>query len=131
MSDAYVEMPARPELRRHVACVWFERHSVGGQPRSHAVADGFVDLVFGRSLWVRGPDTRAHAIRYVEDSRFVGIRFRPGAAPALLGVKADELVDRRIFLRDLWGSDAHDLADLISGKSERGIADLMQAALAA
>jgi transcriptional regulator GlxA family with amidase domain len=33
----------------------------------------------------------------------VGIRFRPGAAPSLLGVPAAALTDGRPALRDVWG----------------------------
>lgn len=129
MNEAFVERQPRSELRQHVACVWFERHTGGHQPRSHAVADGFVDLVYGRSLWVRGPDTRAHPIRYEEGSCFVGVRLRPGAAPVLLGIGANELVDRRIFLTELWGRDADDLSGLVAEESEEEVADALQAAL--
>ncbi|QES38888.1 AraC family transcriptional regulator [Streptomyces venezuelae] len=56
-------------------------------------------------LFVAGPDTRAYVPRDMEPgSRFVGIRFRPGTAPAFLGVPAHELRDRREELSDLWGA---------------------------
>ncbi len=34
--------------------------------------------------------------------RWAGVRFAPGTAPALLGVPASELRDRRVDLADLW-----------------------------
>jgi AraC-like DNA-binding protein len=106
----YAERPPRAELRGHVACVWFE----SGNARDHVLPDGFVDLIFGRSLWVRGPDTCRHSVSYQPESTFVGIRFRPGAAPSVLGVSASELVDARVFLRDLWGPVADELAERMS-----------------
>jgi AraC-like DNA-binding protein len=108
--------------------VWFESSTrAGDQARSRAVADSYIDLVFGRDLWVRGPDTHAHSIRYGAGSRFVGIRFRPGAAGAVLGVPASDLVDRRVFLRELWGGAADELAERLSGMPEGAIADTLQA----
>jgi AraC-like DNA-binding protein len=64
--------------------------------------DGCMDLLWteGRLL-VAGPDTHA----YVPDgvpARWAGVRFAPGTAPALLGVPAHELRDRRVGLADLW-----------------------------
>ncbi|MDX3311388.1 helix-turn-helix domain-containing protein [Streptomyces sp. NPDC054884] len=64
--------------------------------------DGCMDLLYSEGrLLVAGPDTRAH----VPDGPpvpWAGIRFFPGAAPALLGVPAHELLDRRVELADLW-----------------------------
>jgi AraC-like DNA-binding protein len=40
-------------------------------------------------------------------TEIVGVRFRPGIAPFLLGVSARELVDRHIALRDIWSGDHH------------------------
>ncbi|KPI18438.1 transcriptional regulator with only HTH domain, AraC family [Actinobacteria bacterium OK074] len=66
--------------------------------------DGCMDLLWveGRLL-VAGADTRA----YVPDgpaARYAGVRFFPGTAPALLGVPARELRDRRVELSDLWSA---------------------------
>jgi AraC-like DNA-binding protein len=108
------ERPPRPELRRHVSCVWFERAG----DRDHVLPDGFVDLVFGRSLWVRGPDTRRHGIETVPGSAFVGVRFRPGAAPFVLGMPASELTDSRVFLRELWGPFADELTERMAAASD-------------
>jgi AraC-like DNA-binding protein len=131
-AEPYAELPPRPELRRHVACVWFERTHADGKPvRTRVLPDGYVDLVFGRSLWVRGPDTHAHAVSYGGDRSFVGIRFRPGAAPAVLGVPATELVDGRLFLRDLWGAGAEELEDRLHAAPPSGAAAVLEEALLA
>ncbi|MGW9027991.1 helix-turn-helix domain-containing protein [Streptomyces sp. NPDC055722] len=64
--------------------------------------DGCMDLVWteGRLL-VAGPDTHAHQPGGPA-ARWAGVRFHPGTAPALLGVPAYELRDRRVELADLW-----------------------------
>jgi AraC-like DNA-binding protein len=38
-----------------------------------------------------------------------GVRFRPGVAPALLGVSAIDLLDRNVPLGDLWPRRQHEL----------------------
>ncbi len=65
--------------------------------------DGSMDLLWidGR-LSVAGPDTRAYRPAPGFAARISGIRFFPGAAPALLGVPAHELRDARADLADLW-----------------------------
>lgn len=64
--------------------------------------DGCMDLLWhdGRLL-VAGPDTRAH-LTSGPPGPWAGVRFPPGTAPALLGVPAHELRDRRVDLADLW-----------------------------
>ncbi|WP_327233775.1 helix-turn-helix domain-containing protein [Streptomyces sp. NBC_01317] len=64
--------------------------------------DGCMDLLWiGGRLLVAGPDTRAHHST-VPGTGCAGVRFAPGTAPALLGVPAHELRDRRVELADLW-----------------------------
>ncbi|MGW1323741.1 helix-turn-helix domain-containing protein [Streptomyces antibioticus] len=86
------------------AVVWTNTPSPGpGTSATQPVLpDGCMDLLWheGRLL-VAGPDTRA----YHPDgppTPWTGIRFFPGTAPALLGVPAHELRDRRVELTDLW-----------------------------
>jgi AraC-like DNA-binding protein len=61
-----------------------------------------MDLLWSEGrLLVAGPDTHA----YVPGGglrRWAGVRFHPGTAPAILGVPAYELRDRRVELTDLW-----------------------------
>ncbi|CAL9401456.1 helix-turn-helix domain-containing protein [Streptomyces sp. enrichment culture] len=82
------------------AVVWTNTPSPDGQGR--VLPDGCMDLLWheGRLL-VAGPDTRAH-LTGGEPGAWAGIRFPPGTAPALLGVPAHELRDRRVALADLW-----------------------------
>ncbi|MDG9717806.1 helix-turn-helix domain-containing protein [Streptomyces sp. DH24] len=64
--------------------------------------DGCMDLLWSEgTLLVAGPDTRAH-VTDGPPTAWAGVRFFPGTAPALLGVPAHELRDRRVPLADLW-----------------------------
>jgi hypothetical protein len=77
--------------------------------------DGCVDLVWrGDDLVVAGPSTRAfESVPVDPDIPRVGVRFRIGAAGAVLGLPADELLDRSPALRDVWRHGA-DLADRVA-----------------
>ncbi len=89
--------------------------------------DGCMDLLWkeGRLL-VAGPDTRAH-VTGGPPATWTGIRFPPGTAPALLGVPAHELRDRRVDLADLWpAADVRRLTDRVDAADDpvRGLEDL-------
>ncbi|ACZ21664.1 hypothetical protein Sked_17370 [Sanguibacter keddieii DSM 10542] len=67
------------------------------------VPDGSMDILWSEGrLLVAGPDTRGHLAPLGPGRSAAGLRFAPGAAPAVLGVPAHELVDRRVPLEDLW-----------------------------
>ncbi|MFF4423728.1 helix-turn-helix domain-containing protein [Streptomyces sp. NPDC001549] len=85
------------------AVLW--RATAGGG--SVVLPDGCMDLLWsdGRLL-VAGPDTGPHAAGEVPGGAFAGIRFAPGTAPALIGVPAHALRDRRVELADLWPARA-------------------------
>ncbi|MGW8062574.1 helix-turn-helix domain-containing protein [Streptomyces ziwulingensis] len=82
------------------AVVWTHTPDAAGSGR--VLPDGCMDLLWhdGRLL-VAGPDTRAHVTEGTPGP-WAGVRFHPGTAPALLGVPAHELRDRRVELTDLW-----------------------------
>ncbi|WP_406408065.1 helix-turn-helix transcriptional regulator [Streptomyces halstedii] len=73
-------------------------------PARPVLPDGCMDLLwYGGTLMVAGPDTRAFTPDGTAgDGRSAGVRFAPGTAPALLGVPARELRDRRVPLDALW-----------------------------
>lgn len=86
------------------AVVWTRGIAVPGVGEAGSVLpDGCMDLLWteGRLL-VAGPDTRAYRPGPGEQGSWAGVRFPPGTAPALLGVPAHELRDRRVDLSDLW-----------------------------
>ncbi len=99
--------------RRNLARVYAERVSrltgavawtstPSGSGPGRVLPDGCMDLLWydGRLL-VAGPDTRAHVTEGAQGP-WAGVRLYPGTAPALLGVPADALRDRRVDLTDLW-----------------------------
>lgn len=95
-----VERPPRASLARHVASVWAQR-SGRADP---LLPDAAVELVWsGHGLFVRGADTRAHAVDAFPDRTFVAVRFRPGAAPGVLGLAGRELANARVGVSELWG----------------------------
>jgi len=69
--------------------------------RTRVLPDGCIDLLFTcGELVVAGPDRTAHVVD--DDAGYLGLRFAPGTAPALLGVPAQELCDQRVPLSSLW-----------------------------
>ncbi|MFF5335493.1 helix-turn-helix domain-containing protein [Streptomyces sp. NPDC013181] len=96
MADDYTERVSRLDG----ATVWTLTTAPG---TVHPVLpDGCMDLLWsGERLLVAGPDTRAAPSSGTGGS-WAGVRFAPGTAPALLGVDAAELRDRRVPLDALW-----------------------------
>ena len=100
----YRELVPPPELRRHVLCGWTLGPVSADAPP--VLPDGCMDIVWreGIGTVVAGPDTAAVRPSRAPGSTVVGIRFRPGAAPPMLGVPASELRDLRVPLAEVWDS---------------------------
>lgn len=82
------------------ATVWTSRFR-GGE--SVILPDGCMDVIWnGEGFLVAGPDTAPNVYRASGPHRLTAVRFDPGLAPSLLGVRADELRDGRPYLDDLW-----------------------------
>ena len=113
MSD-YIERRSAHEV---FACTW-SRTAGGGAAAGGAVVDvvpdACADVMWHREsgrLFVAGPDTRAHRSS-LSAGQLVGVRFRPGRAPAGLGVPASAVRDERVDLDQLWpASRVRRLAD--------------------
>ncbi|WP_372667129.1 helix-turn-helix domain-containing protein [Amycolatopsis kentuckyensis] len=110
----YEEVAPPRRLADVARCVW--RSASAGPKR--IVPDGCLDLVVGDGgVFVAGPDTAAWSSVTRPGAVLRGVRFRPGHAPAVLGVAADELRDRRVPLGELWGREGEVLAErLLSGE---------------
>ncbi len=109
------EEAAPPRRLADVArCVW--RSASAGPKR--IVPDGCLDLVVGDGgVFIAGPDTAAWSSVTRPGAVLRGVRFKPGHAPAVLGVAVDELRDRRVSLGELWGRDGEVLAErLLAGE---------------
>jgi AraC-like DNA-binding protein len=115
-SSDYRERAPVAALDRHVACVWRQRIGPGTAPRVHRIVpDGCVDIIWmDGSLHVAGPDTGPVLAPLAPRSTVVGIRFRPGLAPTMLGLPAAELLDARVDLDLLWGRTTERLAERLS-----------------
>lgn len=122
---SYTEWAPHPTLASRVVCVWRDPARERPQP---VLPDACIDLVWdGETLVVAGPDTRAAPLG--SDASYVGIRFRPGAAPAFLGTGADALVDARVPLFELWGSSALELQARLLDEPARALPVLEEALL--
>lgn len=116
MVAPYREYAPPTGLSDVVACLW-ENDAVRDRPQL-VVPDGCVDLVwFGdEGLQVVGADTGPHTVEPV-GAMVTGIRLRPGAAGAALGVPATQVRDQRVDLSHLWGNDAVRTAEQLAGAS--------------
>jgi catechol 2,3-dioxygenase-like lactoylglutathione lyase family enzyme len=103
---AYSERAPSELLRSFVVCSWTRDATLAGDaPTSDRILpDGCVDIIWDeRSLFVAGPDTRPVLVDPVgQPTRYAGVRFRPGKAPAFLRVPSSELVDQRVPLDAIW-----------------------------
>ncbi|MEV0028392.1 helix-turn-helix domain-containing protein [Nocardia sp. NPDC050793] len=101
MGDDLIGYRERPSRLRG-AVVWTRTVTRIEEPLP-VLPDGCMDLLWrDGTLLVAGPDTTAHPAGAPTATRYTGVRFFPGTAPALLGVPAHELRDRRVELADLW-----------------------------
>ena len=113
MTD-YAERPSAHEV---FACTWSRTAAPGG-PAPHVVPDACADVLWHREsgrLFVAGPVTRAHTAP-LSPGLLVAVRFRPGCAPAGLGVPSSAVRDERVDLASLWpAARVRRLADELAG----------------
>jgi AraC-like DNA-binding protein len=104
--QAYREFLPPTHLRHQVECLW-HREAGSAASEGWVLPDGCVDIVWMSGLppFVAGPMTLPTIVAVQAGVEIVGIRFRPGVAPQLLGVHARELVQQNIPLRDIWPRD--------------------------
>jgi AraC-like DNA-binding protein len=82
------------------ATVW-RAESPGGE--SLIRPDGCMDIIwYGDGFLVAGPDTAPNPYRATGPRTLTAVRFDPGVAPGVLGVRADELRDDRPLLDQVW-----------------------------
>jgi AraC-like DNA-binding protein len=104
------------DLAEHLVCAW--RGDVG-EART-LLPDECVDMYWANgSVRVSGPETRSWPSEARPGTDVVGVCFRSGVAPSLLGVAASELRDVRVCLDQLWGSRAaRELAERVSCRDD-------------
>ena len=112
---SYRERPARPDG----AIAWTR---MPGPGEVRVLPDGCMDLLWADgALFVAGPDTQAKV--HEAGKHFAGLRFAPGAAPALLNVPAVELRDQRVPLAAVWpDAVARRLAEQVGDDADPALA---------
>jgi AraC-like DNA-binding protein len=119
-SQTLREWLPQPALAPFVSCVWVQRVEAGSDTYLHRTApDGSVELVCqaGQPLKVVGPQTGPRAELLPAGARVVGLRFRPGAAPAVLGLPASELAALTVDADELWGAPARAIGERVAGST--------------
>ncbi|MBB1252030.1 helix-turn-helix transcriptional regulator [Streptomyces sp. OF3] len=116
----------RPASRLPGAQIWTRPAGGGPEEDTRVLPDGCMDLIWHEAadgLLVAGPDTRAHTSRSTPDAGWAGLRLPPGVAPALLGVPAHELRDRRVPLAEVLPlTRARRLTARVDRATDRGAA---------
>jgi AraC-like DNA-binding protein len=108
--QSYRERLPAPELAGHVSSVWVLEVGAGGPEYEHrTVPNGSVEIsyVLGADVVdVSGPQRGPTVARVSPGTTAVGIRFRPGMAPSILGPHVAELVDQRVEVDRFWARGA-------------------------
>jgi AraC-like DNA-binding protein len=119
---AYRELPAPPDLRHSLACLWFRR----GSGAVRVLPDACADIVWrqGEGAVIAGPDTGPWHSITEPGKLIVGVRFLPSAGGPALGVPLSELRDRRVPISEL-GLDRRE--ELHGGADARFVPGLLQA----
>jgi AraC-like DNA-binding protein len=102
MPSRYQEVPPEPDLAGYLQCAWIS--VVERMPASaHVLPDACIDILwFAGRLLVAGPDTGPRIVPMPPGTSVAAVRFRPGAAPAVLGVPATAIRDLTVPLAALW-----------------------------
>jgi AraC-like DNA-binding protein len=98
----YREFAPGVTFKDAIHCLWISVTPACGAQRAAVLPDACTDLVWqsGVGAFVAGPDT-GPAPGAMPGTVLVGVRFRPGAGGAALGVPLSELLDRRVDAADL------------------------------
>jgi AraC-like DNA-binding protein len=131
--QTYRELRPGPALAPYVTCVWIQEVAPESAPYTHrTVPNGSADVVcaVGSAPVVVGPQTGPVEETLAPGGTVVGVRFRPGAAPAALGVPASELVDLAVETDALWGRNAVGERVAAAASAEAAAAALAEEVLA-
>ncbi len=121
--QSYVERPPVPAPRGLASSVWIQRVGRGAAPYVHRhIPNGAVELVcrVGSAPQVIGPLTEPLIEVLDPGTTVVGVRFVPGAFPAVAGQPASEVVGRTLDAEQLWGSSAAALGEAVGAAASPG-----------
>jgi AraC-like DNA-binding protein len=123
--QTYRERRPAPQLAGLVSSVWIQQVAADGETYEHrTVPNGSVEISYelgGDAVTVTGPQRSPTVGLLTPGTAVVGIRFRPGVAPAILGPPASELVDLRVEADLVWRRGLTTLAERLAeaGSPER------------
>lgn len=117
----------RPDapLAPYLTCVWVQEVAPDAVPYRHrTVPNGSAELIceLGAAPRLVGPQTGPTDELLAPGTTVVGVRFKPGAAPSVLGMPASELVDVAVGAEELWGGAAAALGERVAGSGSPGAA---------
>src|SRR5207247_4872156 len=114
MLPAYREYRPPVGLESVIACLW--EHEPGEDRTQRVVPDACLDLIWfaERELVIAGADTGPRSVDLAARTRLSGIRLRPGAAGAVLGLPALELCDQQVPLSLVWGEQGATLEEAVA-----------------
>jgi AraC-like DNA-binding protein len=104
--QSYVERQPLAALARVASSVWIQQIAADAEPYTQRnIPNGGVELLcpVGGAPVVVGPLTAPLVEVLAPGTTVVGVRLRPGAASAVLGLPASELVDLVLETDELWG----------------------------
>jgi AraC-like DNA-binding protein len=100
----YKEFSPPKHLCEHVVCFW--RRPAGAEANGAQIIlpDGCIDIIWAgeQPPFIAGPMTVPLMPATSASAEIIGVRFRPGVAPSLLGVSASALVNQHVPFPDLW-----------------------------
>ena len=110
---SYREHAPAAALVPWLQCGW-ERRGDGGEP-VRVLPDGCIDIVWtqGAGTQVVGANTTAFLVDVPAGVQVAGLRMRPGAGAALLGVDAAALRDARLPLEEVWDEEGRRLDERV------------------
>jgi AraC-like DNA-binding protein len=97
-TPGYREFAPPDRLRGCVACLWTGVTGPERAERTLVLPDGCVDLMWyqGAAALLAGPDTGPAPVTQARGTVLAGVRFRPGAAGAVLRLPLSETTDLRV-----------------------------------
>jgi AraC-like DNA-binding protein len=116
-AQSYVERLPVPALADLVSAVFIQQIAPDGAPVRHRnVPNGSTELTcrIGAAPTVVGPLTHPTTHVLVPGTTVVGLRLRPGAAPAVLGLPASEFAGGAFGADAFWGEAAQMLGELVA-----------------
>ncbi|MGW6282931.1 DUF6597 domain-containing transcriptional factor [Kribbella sp. NPDC055071] len=123
--QTYREARPLPVLRSVVSSVWIQEIGRDSSPYLHRqIPNGAVELTcrLGDTPRLQGPRTEALAEVLEPGTTVVGVRFVPGAFPAVSDVPASELTGLTVDASDLWGNALADAVGTATSASAALIA---------